>query len=127
MNPHFSASVGRTKTGNSDFGFRHVEAALLRLNPDGKLIALLDADACLKTNKGKIFWHRIATHYEARAFLILPRAVFYKYGTTFQTVAVIIQKPENIQQRHLSKQKIFEFGNLSEILAFRDSFDPDNL
>ena len=123
MNPPFSSSGGRTKTHDSQFGFRHLEAALLRLKPGGKLVALLGADACLDTEKGKTFWHRIGTEYDVRAFFIIPRKTFYKYGTTFQTVAVIIHKPETNERPLLSKPKTVEFSNLSEMLSFNDSFD----
>lgn len=127
MNPPFSSTGGRTKKQDSQFGFRHLETALLRLNPGGKLVALLGADACLKTEKGKTFWHRIGAEYDVRAFLIVPRAAFYKYGTTFQTVAVIIHKPEYNERPILSKPKTVEFGNLTEMLSFNHSFDLINL
>ncbi len=127
MNPPFSSSGGRTKTHDSKFGFRHLETALLRLIPGGKLVALLGADACLNTEKGKTFWHRIGTEYDVRAFLIVPRDAFYKYGTTFQTVAVIIHKPENNERPILAKPKTVDFGNLSEMLSFNHSFDLINL
>lgn len=45
MNPPFMASGGRTKTGDSKFGFRHVKSALARLKKGGRLVALLGSDA----------------------------------------------------------------------------------
>ncbi len=118
MNPPFSASGGRTSTRDSNFGFRHVEAALLRLQPGGRLVALLGADACLETDKGKNFWHRVGREYRVHAFLIVPRGTFYKYGTTFQTVAVIVSKPEINNQPNQLKPQIVESSNLSEMLRF---------
>jgi hypothetical protein len=95
---------------------------LLRLQPGGRLVALLGADACLETDKGKKFWDRLNREYRVHAFLIVPREVFYKYGTTFQTVAVIVSKHEiNNQPNHL-KPQIVEPGNLSEMLRFADDF-----
>lgn len=120
MNPPFSASGGRASRRDSTFGFRHVEAALRRLQPGGRLVALLGADACLKTDKGKKFWHRVGGEYRVHAFLIVPRDVFYKYGTTFQTVAVIVSKPEINVQPIQFKPQIVESGNLSETLRFAD-------
>lgn len=122
MNPPFSTSGGRTSRRNSNFGFRHVEAALRRLQPGGRLVTLLGADACLKTDKGKKFWHRVGGEYRVHAFLIVPREVFYKYGTTFQTVAVIVSKPEINDQPIQTKPQIVESGNLSEMLRFADDF-----
>ena len=120
MNPPFSASGGRTNTRDSNFGFRHVEAALLRLQPGGRLVALLGADACLKTDKGKNFWDRVGKEYLVHAFLIVPRETFYKYGTTFQTVAVIVSKPAVNNQPNQLKPQIVESSNLSEMLRFAE-------
>ena len=122
MNPPFSASAGRTRAGDSNFGFQHVEAALLRLQPGGRLVALLGAESCLETDKGKKFWHRVGLEYRVHAFLIVPRRVFYKYGTTFQTVAVIVSKPEINNQPNQLKPQIVESSNLSEMLRFVDDF-----
>jgi type I restriction-modification system DNA methylase subunit len=122
MNPPFSVSGGRARRRDSNFGFRHVEAALRRLQPGGRLVALLGAESCLKTEKGKKFWHRVGREYRVHAFLIVPREVFYKYGTTFQTVAVIVSKPEINNQPIQFKPQIVESGNLSEMLRFADDF-----
>lgn len=122
MNPPFSASGGRTATRDSNFGFRHVETSLLRLQPGGRLVALLGADACLETDKGKKFWHRVGREYRVHAFLTVPRGAFYKYGTTFQTVAVIVSKPEINNQSNQLKSQIVESSNLSEMLRFADDF-----
>jgi predicted RNA methylase len=122
MNPPFSASSGRIAARDSNFGFRHVESALFRLQPGGRLVALLGADACLKTDKGKKFWHRINRGYRIHAFLIVPQKAFYKYGTTFQTVAVIVSKPEINNQQNQFKPRVVESRNLSEMLRFADDF-----
>jgi type I restriction-modification system DNA methylase subunit len=122
MNPPFSASGGRASKLDSNFGFRHVEAALRRLQPGGRLVALLGANACLETDKGKKFWDRINREYGVHAFLIVPREVFYKYGTTFQTVAVIVSKHEINNQPNQVKPQIVESGDLSEMLRFADDF-----
>ena len=122
MNPPFSASAGRTGACDSNFGFRHVEAAMLRLQPGGRLVALLGAESCLQTDKGRKFWHRINREYRVHAFLIVPRGVFYKYGTTFQTVAVSVSKPEIINQPNQHKPQIVQSSNLSEMLRFVDDF-----
>ena len=122
MNPPFSASAGRTGACDSNFGFRHVEAALRRLQPGGRLVALLGADACLKTDKGRKFWHLISQEYRVHTFLTVPRKVFYKYGTTFQTVAVSVSKPQINNQPNQFKPQIIEPASLSEMLRFADDF-----
>ena len=122
MNPPFSAKCRREGARDSNFGFRHVETSLLRLQPGGRLVALLGADACLKTDKGKKFWHRVGREYRVHAFLIVPRGAFYKYGTTFQTVAVIVSKPEINNQPNQIKPQIVESSNLSAMLRFVNDF-----
>ncbi len=122
MNPPFSAKCGSASARDSNFGFRHVEAALLRLQPGGRLVALLGADACLETDKGKKFWHRVGREYRVHAFLIVPRGTFYKYGTTFQTVAVIVSKPEINNQPNQHKPQIVQSSNLNEMLHFVNDF-----
>lgn len=122
MNPPFSASLGRASARDSNFGFRHVEAALRRLKPGGNLVALLGADSSLKTDKGKTFWHCINREHRVQAFLVVPREVFYKYGTTFQTVVAVVTKPESDIQPTSSKPQICEFDNLTEMLRFIETF-----
>jgi predicted RNA methylase len=129
MNPPFSASGGRTKSGDTNFGFRHVESALLRLKPGGQLVCLLGAEDCLKTDKGKSFWNRIGKEYVVRSFLVVPAKAFYKHGTTFQTVVIIVDKPSLPQiasSRNNNKPQKIEFCSLNDMLQFSDAFNSTN-
>lgn len=119
MNPPFSAGNGQRR--DSNYGFRHTEAALRRLNPGGRLVALLGAKTCLDTGKGRKFWHQLGREYQIHAFLIVPPNVYYKYGTTFQTVAALISKPDVIHQPKKFNPKVYEFANLREMMRFADS------
>ncbi len=131
MNPPFTASGGRTKRRDASFGFRHVESALSRLNPGGRLVCLLGANGCLKTHKGKSFWHRIGREYKIHCFLVVPARAFYRHGTTFQTVVIIIDKPPVARiastRDTADKPQIIEFCSLKEILQFSDGFNSTNL
>lgn len=113
MNPPFSTSAGRTVNKDSNFGFRHISAALQKLKPNGRLVALLGANAALKTDKGKRFWHEISIENNIKAFLNLPRNAYQKYGTTIQTCIVAIEK------RPIEKQNILKFDcrELKDILS----------
>lgn len=124
MNPPFSAGGGRIARNDSNFGFMHVKAALERLNPGGRLVALLGAESCLETDKGKKFWRQAAEGYEIRCFLKVPPKTFYKYGTTFPTVAVLVGKPETQAQKRLNQRNapIFQFNDLSEMLLFAGEY-----
>lgn len=129
MNPPFSASGRRTRKGDTSFGFRHVESALLRLNPGGRLVCLLGGDGCLKTDKGKSFWNRIGREYKVHCFLVVPSKAFYKHGTTFQTVVIIIDKlplSQIANSQDNNKTQTIEFCSLKEMLQFSDVFNSTN-
>lgn len=121
MNPPFSTGSGQKR--DSNYGFRHVEAALRRLNPGGRLVALLGAKSCLETDKGKKFWHRLGQEYSVHARLIVPPEVFYKYGTNFQTVAALLSKPEIVGKSNKFNPQVSEFKSLGEMLRFADAWD----
>lgn len=129
MNPPFSSNGGRTRRRDTKFGFRHVEAALLRLNAGGRLVCLLGADGCLKTDQGKSFWNRIGREYKVHCFLVVPQKTFYKHGTTFQTVVIVIDKfpaVEIASARNADKPQIIEFCNLKEMLQFSEALNSTN-
>lgn len=129
MNPPFSTSGGRTKKRDTNFGFRHVESALLRLNDGGRLVCLLGADNCLKTDKGKSFWNRVGQEYKVYCFLVVPQKAFYKHGTTFQTVVIIIDKFPSVEianSQNPNKPQTIEFCTLKEMLQFSDAFNLTN-
>jgi type I restriction-modification system DNA methylase subunit len=125
MNPPFSSNGGRTKK-NSNFGFRHIESSLRRLNPGGRLVCLLGKETCVNTTKGRTFWSRIKTEYKIRALLSVPSKAFYKHGTTIETVIIVIDKlpPNKIENsQNEQKQQLLEFCSLTEILQFSESFN----
>ncbi len=127
MNPPFSTSSGRTKNNNSDFGFRHVKSALARLKKGGRLVALLGSDTITKTDKGRTFLKEIATEYDLKAVITLPKNAFYKYGTTFSTCIVCIEKPQPITEANPSRKSnsVIEADCriLEECLSFVNIFD----
>ncbi len=94
MNPPFSSSGGRTKTNDSNFGFRHVRAALSRLKPGGRLVALLGTGALTETDKGRRFLGEIASNNDLSAVINLPKDAFYKYGTSLQTSILCLRKDD---------------------------------
>ncbi len=127
MNPPFSTSSGRTKNNNSDFGFRHVKSALARLKKGGRLVALLGSDTITKTDKGRTFLKEIATEYDLKAVITLPKNAFYKYGTTFSTCIICIEKTQPITEANPSRKSnsIVEADCriLEECLSFVNIFD----
>ncbi len=127
MNPPFTTSGGRAKTGDSNFGFRHVEAALARLKNGGKLVALLGCDALTKTDKGLRFLSQIAAEHNLKAVINLPKDAFYKYGTTLPTSIICVKKKnprEPISAGTPSKNVLkISCRNLEEVLRLTALFD----
>lgn len=125
MNPPFSASGGRVKTGDSNFGFRHIKSALARLKTGGRLVALLGNDSVTKSDKGRRFLSEIAANYDLRAVITLPKSAYYKYGTNFQTCIVCIKKPEKKIGDTKADKNTLEANcqNLEECLSYADVFN----
>lgn len=94
MNPPFSTSATRgvTDTKNS---FNHVEQALKRLEPDGRLVAILGQG---REGNSKSFdeWIRklIKDGYSVRASVAMDGKNYMKYGTTFNVQIVVIDKAQ---------------------------------
>lgn len=107
MNPPFSQTAGRM--GNrmvAGTGARHVEQALARLEPGGRLVAIVgrgmraytgSAPSGVRFGEGtgasfRDWWARIAREYDVRANVGVPGEVYGKYGTTFGTQLLVIDK-----------------------------------
>lgn len=121
MNPPFSANAGRTKIGDSNFGFRHITSALERLKPGGRLVALFGRDALLKTNKGLKFLNTLSENYDLKAVLNLPENAYYKYGTTLPMTVLCLAKNELGKPLH--KVTKINCAKLEDILSITKIFD----
>lgn len=107
MNPPFS-SAGERMAGRRQLGVgaQHIEAALERLDPGGRLVAIVGRGMRAYTGKepsgvrfgegtGAAFrewWDRIGKEYDVRANVGVPGEVYQKYGTTFGTQLLVIDK-----------------------------------
>jgi type I restriction-modification system DNA methylase subunit len=121
MNPPFSANAGRTKSGDSNFGFRHITSALNRLKKGGRLVALFGSETLMKTRKGQKFLTEMSDIYDLGAVINLPRNSYYKYGTTLPVSILCISKRE--PQKSLNEVLILDCTNLEEILSINGIFD----
>jgi len=90
MNPPFSATAGRVAGHSTAFGARHVEQALLRLRPGGRLVALVGAGMALDRPGAQDWWTRIAARYRLRANLGIDGQVYAKFGTTYDHQLIVI-------------------------------------
>jgi hypothetical protein len=92
MNPPFSATAGRVKANKTEYGARHIESALKRLQDGGRLVGIVGEGMALdRVTFGK-WWKDIASKYNVRANIGIPGEEYGKYGTTFGNQLIIIDK-----------------------------------
>lgn len=104
MNPPFSSSTLKSHEltkNNNQFGFNHVDSALQRLAPGGRLVAILgggrpldggDGGASLTKGSSARWFERIGEKYNIRANVRIDGKEYQKYGTTFATRLIVIDK-----------------------------------
>lgn len=92
MNPPFSATGGRVKGHNTQFGARHVEQALLRLKPGGRLVAIVGRGMALERPTFREWWADIEQRYRVRANIGMDGSAYAKFGTTFDNQIIVIDR-----------------------------------
>jgi len=90
MNPPFSATGGRVRGHSTRFGARHVEQALLRLEPGGRLVAIVGRGMALDRPRFKAWWADIAGRFRVRANIGLDGSNYAKFGTSFDHQIIVI-------------------------------------
>jgi hypothetical protein len=91
MNPPFSVTAGRLKKTSSMVGFRHLEQALLRLEPNGRLVAIL-GKGVTDTAAFKNWWKNAGINGIIRADIGISGKEYKKYGTTYGNQLIVIDK-----------------------------------
>ncbi|HQB82200.1 MAG TPA: strawberry notch family protein, partial [Candidatus Rifleibacterium sp.] len=93
MNPPFSSTAGRVqgerKTKN---GGVHVEQALKRLQPGGRLVAIVGQGMSFEHSTFRDWWNKIRKEYNVLANVGLSGQEYKKYGTTFDNRILVIDK-----------------------------------
>lgn len=101
MNPPFSAGIlkGENAKNKNQYGFNHVESALQRLEQNGRLVAILgggregfDEGASLTAKNSREWFQKIAKKYNIRANVRVHGKEYGKYGTTYATRLIVIDK-----------------------------------
>ncbi|MCC7316591.1 MAG: strawberry notch family protein [Planctomycetes bacterium] len=92
MNPPFSATGGRVRAHSTEFGARHVEQSLLRLQPGGRLVAVVGRGMALDRPKFREWWSNIETRYRVRANVGIDGKAYGKFGTTFDNQIIVIDR-----------------------------------
>jgi hypothetical protein len=92
MNPPFSSTAGRLKRNATAYGAQHVEQALNRLEPGGRLVAIVGRGMEMNAPTFRKWWTDIRKKYNVRANIGISGDEYRKYGTTFNNRIIIIDK-----------------------------------
>jgi hypothetical protein len=93
MNPPFSATAGRITGKRATVeGAKHVEQALKRLEPNGRLVAIVGKGMAPGKPTFREWWGRIGSEYNVRANIGISGKEYQKYGTTFDNQIIVIDK-----------------------------------
>ena len=93
MNPPFSSTAGRVD-GQRDTmnGAKHVEQALKKLAPGGRLVAVVGQGMAEGAQTFIPWWNKIKAEYNVRANIGIDGKSYVKYGTTFGNQVLVIDK-----------------------------------
>ncbi len=92
MNPPFSATGGRVNGHRTAFGARHIEQALLRLKPGGRLVAIVGSGMALDRPAFRDWWAEIEDRYQVRANIGIDGKEYARFGTTFDNQIIVIDR-----------------------------------
>lgn len=123
MNPPFSATAGRMqgqrKTENA---IAHIEQALKRLEPDGRLVAIVGQGMNDSAPAFRDWWQKIKGQYRVRANISIPGKEYAKYGTTFGNQLIVI---DNVGPTFHNETKTGEPTSLLEALSLLEGVRND--
>ncbi|GAH79806.1 unnamed protein product, partial [marine sediment metagenome] len=92
MNPPFSATAGRLTTKKTMYGAHHIEQALKRLEPNGRLVSIVGKGMAMDAPAFSVWWSGIRKEYNVRANIEISGQEYRKFGTTFDNRIIVIDK-----------------------------------
>ena len=92
MNPPFSATGGRVNGHRTAFGARHIEQALLRLKPGGRLVAIVGRGMAADRPGFRDWWTEIGSRYHVRANVGIDGQEYARFGTTFGNQIIVVDR-----------------------------------
>ena len=92
MNPPFSATGGRVTGHRTAFGARHIEQALLRLKPGGRLAAIVGRGMASDRPGFHDWWNEIGNRFHVRANIGIDGKEYARFGTTFDNQIIVIDR-----------------------------------
>ena len=128
MNPPFSRSAERLgeKTDTS-VGASHVEQALKRLEPGGRLVAIVGGGMKMESATFRDWWKKIGAQYDVRANVGVGGGVYAKYGTTFPTRLLVIDKPAEGAAPSGRAPDVGEVKNIPELISRLEDVRNDRI
>lgn len=116
MNPPFSATAGRLPgQRTTEVGARHIEQALKRLAPGGRLVAIVGQGMAMDRPAFKTWWGEIKATYNVRANIGIDGKHYTKYGTTFDNQLLVIDKT-GATLAHALSARVTELTELPPLL-----------
>lgn len=92
MNPPFSADVNLPGKKDLELGATHIEQALSRLQPGGRLVAIVGRGMAMDAPRFKKWWNDIEKRYNVRANIAISGKEYTKFGTSFDNRILVIDK-----------------------------------
>ncbi len=116
MNPPFSSTGGRVERNSSEFGARHFETMLRRLEQGGRLVGVSGEGMRLDKPAFSRWWQQIASRYTVRAVVGLNGREYAKLGTTFDNCLIVIDKAGPTPGANWEEQlKSIRWGNFDRL------------
>lgn len=135
MNPPFSSTSGRMPgKRNSKFGMMHIEQALNRLKPNGRLVTVMGKGFRDSSNPSPRWLETLKAKYCVSAIININGKTFSKYGTAYNCRLIVIDKKEpanNILAHSVSHVKeafplLLEVRNARVKLNHHGNNEPKN-
>lgn len=117
MNPPFSSTAGRMK-GKTDSRniVSHIEQALKRLEPNGRLVLVAGKGLDDRLPTFKKWFDKIKEKYNVRAVVDVTGNEFQKYGTTFGNKIIIIDNTGKSDYNKIVRGKAEKTADLIPLL-----------
>ena len=118
MNPPFSSTAGRTpgKTDSRNI-IAHIEQALKRLEPNGRLVLIAGKGLDDKAPTFRDWFKKIGEKYNVRAMVDMNGYEYMKYGTTFDNRIIIIDNTGKSDYNNIVRGKVDKTEDLIPLLT----------
>lgn len=117
MNPPFSATAGRMGNKNDTSNAKlHLQQALNRLEPNGRLVAIVGQGMADSSPTFKGWWNELRQKYTIQANVGIEGKNYTKYGTSFDIQLVVIDKTGPQEEAKTVTGKYADITEIPKIL-----------